>query len=129
MPTVHRVPQRFVESADGVRLSVYEEGNPGGPTVALAHGFPDSHALWDGVAPRLTERFRVIRYDNSGVGQSSVPKGVSAFTMSRFADDFAAMTAELSPGALARVLAHDGARWVCAAQPGRQHPRRADPSL
>jgi NAD(P)-dependent dehydrogenase (short-subunit alcohol dehydrogenase family)/pimeloyl-ACP methyl ester carboxylesterase len=107
MPAIQEVPQRFVDSADGVRIAVYEEGNPEGPPVVLVHGFPDSHVLWDGVVPLLAERFRIIRYDNRGVGRSSVPKPVSAYTMARFADDFAAVTGELSPGARVHVLAHD----------------------
>jgi NAD(P)-dependent dehydrogenase (short-subunit alcohol dehydrogenase family)/pimeloyl-ACP methyl ester carboxylesterase len=107
MPAIQEVPQRFVDSADGVRIAVYEEGNPEGPPVVLVHGFPDSHVLWDGVVPLLAERFRIIRYDNRGVGLSSVPKPVSAYTMARFADDFAAVTGELSPGARVHVLAHD----------------------
>lgn len=48
-----------------VCIAVYEEGHSEGPTVVV-HGFPDSHVLWDGVVPLLTERFRVIRYDNRG---------------------------------------------------------------
>jgi NAD(P)-dependent dehydrogenase (short-subunit alcohol dehydrogenase family)/pimeloyl-ACP methyl ester carboxylesterase len=99
--------QQFVESADGVRIAVYEEGNPEGPTVVLVHGFPDSHVLWDGVVPLLAERFRIIRYDNRGVGLSAAPKPVSAYTMARFADDFAAVTGELSHGRPVHVLAHD----------------------
>ena len=62
---------QFVDSSDGVRIAVYEEGNPDGPTVVLVHGWPDSHVLWDGVAPLLADRFRIVRYDNRGVGQSS----------------------------------------------------------
>ncbi len=107
MPPTQQLPQRFVDSADGARIAVYEEGNPEGPTVVLVHGFPDSHVLWDGVVPLLAERFRIIRYDNRGVGMSSVPKPVSAYTMDRFADDFAAVTGELSPGRPVHVLAHD----------------------
>ena len=107
MPAIKQVAQRFVDSADGVRIAVYEEGNPEGPTVVLVHGFPDSHVLWDGVVPQLADRFRIVRYDNRGVGQSSVPKPVSAYTMARFADDFAAVTGELSPGRPVHVLAHD----------------------
>ena len=106
MPAIQQVAQRFVDSADGVRIAVYEEGNPEGPTVVLVHGFPDSHVLWDGVVPQLADRFRIVRYDNRGVGQSSVPKPVSAYTMARFADDFAAVTGELSPGRPVHVLAH-----------------------
>ena len=82
---------QFVDSSDGVQIAVYEEGNPDGPTVVLVHGWPDSHVLWDGVAPLLADRFRIVRYDNRGAGRSSVPKPSSAYTMSCFADDFAAV--------------------------------------
>ena len=78
--------QRRRRSHRGLR-----EGNPDGPTLVLVHGWPDSHVLWDGVVPLLADRFRIIRYDNRGVGKSSVPKPVSAYTMARFADDFAAV--------------------------------------
>ena len=94
MSAIQQTPQ-FVDSADGVRIAVYEDGNPDGPPVVLVHGFPDSHVLWDGVVPLLAERFRIIRYDNRGVGQSSVPKRVSAYTMERFADDFTAVAGAL----------------------------------
>jgi NAD(P)-dependent dehydrogenase (short-subunit alcohol dehydrogenase family)/pimeloyl-ACP methyl ester carboxylesterase len=107
MPAMQQVPQQFVDSADGVRIAVYEEGNPVGPTVVLVHGFPDSHVLWDGVVPLLGERFRVIRYDNRGVGLSSAPKPVSAYTMARYADDLAEVIGNLSPGQPVHVLAHD----------------------
>jgi pimeloyl-ACP methyl ester carboxylesterase len=99
--------QRFVESADGTRIAVCEKGNPDGPTVALVHGWPDSHVLWDGVVPLLAERFQIVRYDNRGVGGSSVPKPVSAYGMAHFADDFAAVIGALSPGGPVHVLAHD----------------------
>ncbi len=121
MPAIQQVPQRFVDSADGARIAVYEEGNREGPTVVLVHGFPDSHVLWDGVVPLLAERFRVIRYDNRGVGMSSAPKPVSAYTMARFADDFAAVIGELSPGGPVHVLAHDWGSvgiWEYLKRPG-----------
>ena len=82
--------QRFVDTDDDVRIAVYEEGKPDGPTLILVHGWPDSHVLWNGVVPLLADRFRIVRYDNRGVGKSSVPKAVSAYTMGRYADDFAA---------------------------------------
>jgi len=121
MPAIQQVPQQFVDSADGVRIAVYEEGNREGPPVVLVHGFPDSHVLWDGVVPLLAERFRIIRYDNRGVGLSSAPKPVSAYTMARFADDFAAVTGELSPGQPVHVLAHDWGSigmWEYLKRPG-----------
>lgn len=121
MSATKQASQRFVDSADGVRIAVYEEGNPEGPTVVLVHGFPDSHVLWDGVVPLLDERFRIIRYDNRGVGLSSAPKPVSAYTMARFADDFAAVIGELSPGQPVHVLAHDwgsAGMWEYLHRPG-----------
>jgi pimeloyl-ACP methyl ester carboxylesterase len=78
--------ERFVDSSDGVRIAVYEQGNSDGPTVVLVHGWPDSHVVWDGVVPLLADRFRIIRYDNRGAGKTSVPKQVSAYSMARYAD-------------------------------------------
>jgi NAD(P)-dependent dehydrogenase (short-subunit alcohol dehydrogenase family)/pimeloyl-ACP methyl ester carboxylesterase len=121
MPAIQQVAQQFVDSADGARIAVYEEGDREGPTVVLVHGFPDSHVLWDGVVPLLAERFRVIRYDNRGVGLSSVPKPVSAYAMARFADDFAAVISQLSPGRPVHVLAHDWGSvgvWEYLSRPG-----------
>ena len=60
--------ERFVESSDGVRIAVYEQGNPDGPTVVLVHGWPNSHVMWDGVVPMLADRFRIVAYDNRGAG-------------------------------------------------------------
>lgn len=96
-----------VESNDGTRLAVFEEGRVDGPTVVLVHGWPDSHVLWDGVVPLLADRFRVIRYDNRGAGESSSPESWTSYTMAHFADDFAAVVRELSPGRPVHVLAHD----------------------
>jgi NAD(P)-dependent dehydrogenase (short-subunit alcohol dehydrogenase family)/pimeloyl-ACP methyl ester carboxylesterase len=114
-------PQRLVDSADGVRIAVYEQGNPDGPTVVLVHGWPDSHVLWDGVVPLLADRFRIVRYDNRGVGGSSAPKPVSAYAMTRFADDFAAVVAACSLGQPVHVLAHDWGSvgiWEYLSRPG-----------
>jgi NAD(P)-dependent dehydrogenase (short-subunit alcohol dehydrogenase family)/pimeloyl-ACP methyl ester carboxylesterase len=98
---------RFVDSNGGVQIAVYEEGDPGGPTVVLVHGWPDSHVLWNGVVPQLADRFRVVRYDNRGVGRSSAPKSTSDYRMSCYADDFAAVIDSVAPGERVHVLAHD----------------------
>jgi NAD(P)-dependent dehydrogenase (short-subunit alcohol dehydrogenase family)/pimeloyl-ACP methyl ester carboxylesterase len=113
--------ERFVDSSGGVRIAVYEQGNPDGPTVVLVHGWPDSHVVWDGVAPLLTDRFRVVRYDNRGVGKSSVPKPVSAYTMACYADDFGAVIDTVAAGEPVHVLAHDwgsAGMWEYVSRPG-----------
>src|SRR5690242_15203635 len=113
--------ERFVDSTDGVRVAVYEEGNPDGPTVVLVHGWPDSHVLWNGVVPLLADRFRIVRYDNRGVGKTSVPKHHSAYRMSSYADDFAAVIDAVAPGERVHVLAHDwgsAGMWEYLSRPG-----------
>lgn len=115
------VAERFVDSTDDVRVAVYEQGNPDGPPLVLVHGWPDSHHLWDGVVPLLADRFRIISYDNRGVGKTSVPKRVSSYTTGRYADDFAAVADALAPGERVHVLAHDwgsAGMWEYLARPG-----------
>jgi NAD(P)-dependent dehydrogenase (short-subunit alcohol dehydrogenase family)/pimeloyl-ACP methyl ester carboxylesterase len=96
----------FVRNGD-VDIAIYEQGNPDGPTVVMVHGWPDSHALWDGVVPLLADRFRVITYDNRGVGPSSSPKRYTEYTMERLADDFAAVIDTVSPDRPVHAIAHD----------------------
>ena len=99
--------QRYVTSTGDVQIAVYEQGNPSGPTLVLAHGWPDSHVLWNNVVPLLADRFRVITYDNRGAGQSSRPRSHHAYAMAHFAEDFAAVIDALSPDQPVHVLAHD----------------------
>jgi NAD(P)-dependent dehydrogenase (short-subunit alcohol dehydrogenase family)/pimeloyl-ACP methyl ester carboxylesterase len=101
------ITERYVDSSPGVRIAVYERGNPDGPTVVLVHGWPNSHVMWDSVVPLLADRFRILAYDNRGAGASSVPKPVNDYTMPRFADDFESVIGALSPGEPVHVLAHD----------------------
>ena len=98
---------RYLQAYDGTRLAVYEEGNPNGPTVVLVHGWPDSHAVWDGVVPLLAPDYRVIRYDNRGAGDSEVPGPVSAYRVEQLADDFDAVVSALAPAARVHVVGHD----------------------
>jgi NAD(P)-dependent dehydrogenase (short-subunit alcohol dehydrogenase family)/pimeloyl-ACP methyl ester carboxylesterase len=115
------IVERFIDSGDGVRIAVYEQGNPNGPTLVMAHGWPDSHVLWDGVVSRLADRFRIIRYDNRGAGRSSVPKPISAYKLARLADDLGAVIAATSPGEPVHLLGHDWgsvSAWEYLGRPG-----------
>jgi haloacetate dehalogenase len=47
-----------------------------GPTLFLLHGYPQTHAIWHRVAPKLVERFRLIIPDLRGYGASSIPATV-----------------------------------------------------
>jgi pimeloyl-ACP methyl ester carboxylesterase len=52
----------------GSRLFYRVEG-AGEPLLLLA-GFNCDHAIWDALTPMLSHRFRVIRFDNRGIGRS-----------------------------------------------------------
>ncbi len=129
--------QRFVDSADGTRIAVYEQGDRQRPTLVMAHGWPDSHVLWNGVTGELGDRFHIVRYDNRGAGASDVPKPVAAYRMDRFADDLSAVIDAVSPGVPVHVLAHDWGSvgvWEYLSRPdaadfaSRPSPRCRDPA-
>jgi haloacetate dehalogenase len=44
-----------------------------GPPLLLLHGHPQTHAMWNLVAPRLAEDFTVVAADLRGYGESSKP--------------------------------------------------------
>src|ERR687894_720978 len=46
-----------------------------GPPVLLLHGYPQTHAMWHLVAPRLAEDHTVVAVDLRGYGDSSKPFG------------------------------------------------------
>src|SRR5438445_2282808 len=98
---------RRVASADGVTLAVYESGNPNAPTVIAVHGYPDNHAVWDGVVELLADDYRVVTYDVRGSGESDKPGARSAYRMPRLVDDLAAVIDAVSPDAPVHLLAHD----------------------
>jgi NAD(P)-dependent dehydrogenase (short-subunit alcohol dehydrogenase family)/pimeloyl-ACP methyl ester carboxylesterase len=98
---------RLVASTDGVRLAVYESGNPDGPAIVAIHGYPDNHTVWDGVAELLAPDHRVVAYDVRGAGESDKPGARSAYRMRQLVDDFAAVLDAVSPHAPVHVLAHD----------------------
>src|SRR5215218_6093710 len=44
-----------------------------GPAVLMLHGYPQTHAAWHRVAPRLAENFTVVCPDLRGYGDSGKP--------------------------------------------------------
>ncbi|SNT16751.1 alpha/beta fold hydrolase [Rhodococcoides kyotonense] len=108
---------------DGAELAVYENGNRDGPTLVLVHGWPDTHHLWDGVVPRLVDRFRVISYDTRGHGQSTGTGTVAEMRLEQLADDFMAVVDAVAGSTPVHVLAHDWGSvqvWEAICEPGAE---------
>ena len=66
---------------DGVKLTVYESGNPNGRPVVFIHGFAQSHESWskqmESVA--LQRELRLIAFDLRGHGDSDKPLSKDAY--------------------------------------------------
>ena len=64
--------QRFrVDTGEAV-ISAVHGGT--GPPVLLLHGFPESSAMWAGIAPALAATHTVVAADLRGYGESSRPE-------------------------------------------------------
>ena len=51
------------------------EGPEDAPVVVMANSLGTTLRMWDEQAPKLSERFRLLRYDHRGHGNSPVPPG------------------------------------------------------
>lgn len=60
---------------NGTRLHYQFDGSEGAPTVMLSNSLGTNLHMWDSQVPALTEKFRVLRYDSRGHGQSPVTPG------------------------------------------------------
>ncbi len=58
-------------TVDGVRIATWTAGS--GPPVLLLHGYPQTHVIWHGVAPRLAVDHTVVLTDLRGYGASDKP--------------------------------------------------------
>ena len=79
--------------ANGVSLH-YELSGGSGHSVVLLHELGGTLHSWDAVAPRLAERFRVLRYDQRGAGLSE--KVRQEFTNDALVADLEALAAAVN---------------------------------
>jgi non-heme chloroperoxidase len=70
----------FATAPDGVRLAVYEWGNPSGPELLLVHGFAQCHLCFlPQVRSALAQEFRIVAFDFRGHGGSDKPDNAAAY--------------------------------------------------
>lgn len=72
----------FADNA-GVRIAYESSGE--GPPLLLMQGIGYARWSWDPVVPALAERFRVLNFDNRGIGESDVPP--PPYTARQLAED------------------------------------------
>ena len=63
-----------IKTVDGPIEIAYLKGGSG-PPLLLLHGFPQTKAIWELVAPELAKHYTVIAADLRGYGSSSKPHG------------------------------------------------------
>ncbi len=69
--------------ANGIEINYQIEGD--GPVVTFSHSLACNLSMWDEQAQGLEGRFRVLRYDTRGHGQTEAPAG--AYTLDQLAED------------------------------------------
>ena len=109
-------------STDAGRIFARTGGS--GPPLLLLHGFPETGAMWHGLAPRLAERFTLVIPDLRGYGWSSAPasRNGEAYAKRVMGRDLVALMDDLGFARFA-LAGHDrGARVayrLALDQPGR----------
>jgi pimeloyl-ACP methyl ester carboxylesterase len=98
-------PSSFI-TIDGVPIHVRDEGS--GPVVVMLHGSIANLHEWDLVAPRLTDRYRVIRLDWPPYGLSGPdPSGI--YSTARAAELLHGMIAAMKLPPVVLVATSNGA--------------------
>jgi pimeloyl-ACP methyl ester carboxylesterase len=75
-------------SANGLELSYRIDGD-GPETLVLVNGLADNKESWEAQIPAFSERYRVISFDNRGIGDSPTPPG--PYTTGDMAEDLAGL--------------------------------------
>ena len=64
----------------------YRIGGQGDP-ILLLHGFPQTHAMWAEIAPRLARNYTVVCADLRGYGASAKPRGPENYSFRAMGSD------------------------------------------
>ena len=91
-------------TANGIEIDYEIEGE--GPVVTFSHSLACNQSMWDEQARALRGRYRVLRYDTRGHGQTAAPtaptRSISSPTISR----------ACSTGSASRPPTSSASRWA-----------------
>ncbi|MEM7059441.1 MAG: alpha/beta fold hydrolase [Pseudomonadota bacterium] len=84
-----------------IQMAYRWDGNPAGPLIMMAHAMGTSHRIWDQQVPAMSDRYRILRYDWRGHGDTDAPAG--PYTLAMF---------EADAVGLMDVLGLEAVNWV-----------------
>lgn len=76
---------RHFTAGDGCRIAYQLTGGADRPVLVLSNSIATSLHMWDGQVQKLSETYRVLRYDFRGHGKSDTPAG--AYSVDRLGRD------------------------------------------
>jgi 3-oxoadipate enol-lactonase len=76
-------------TANGISINYTLEGPANAPVVTMSHSLATDLTMWDPTVAVLKDRYRVLRYETRGHGQTEAPKG--AYTLDQLATDALAL--------------------------------------
>jgi len=79
---------------NGINVNYTLEGPATGPVVTLSNSLASNLSMWEPQLPALTSRFRVLRYDTRGHGETEAPTG--PYTLATLVEDTRALLQALS---------------------------------
>lgn len=109
-----------VIDADGCKINVQIDGPEDAPAIILSNSLGTNLGMWDEQAKALSEKFRVIRYDQRGHGKSGAPKG--PYTIDRLGKDVIAILDGLKIAKahfLGLSMGGTTGMWLARMAPGR----------
>jgi 3-oxoadipate enol-lactonase len=84
-------------------IEIYSEAKGAGEPLLLIAGFACDLTIWSKVASSLAEKYRVIAFDNRGVGRSSAPD--TSYSIGQMAEDVAGLLDQIGMSQ-AHVVGH-----------------------